>query len=141
MICITGAGGTVGSEVIRKLDSAKVPFRAAYFSKAKADAARANGIDAAVIDYNRAETFRAAFLGSDKLFLLAPSAPDQAKLELNAVEAAKAAGVSHIVKLSVWRADEEAYALAKIHRPVEKAIESSSIAWTFLRPNASCRTS
>ena len=33
-------------------------------------------------------------------------------------------------------ADEESYNLAKIHRPVEKAIESSGLAWTFLRPNS-----
>ena len=43
--------------------------------------------------------------------------------------------MSHIVKLSVWGADEEAFVLAKIHRPIEKAIESCGIAWTFLRPN------
>ena len=33
-------------------------------------------------------------------------------------------------------AAEEAYSLAKVHRPVEKAIESSSLTWTFLRPNS-----
>ncbi len=39
MICVTGAGGTVGSEVIKQLESAKAPFRAAYFSNEKAEAA------------------------------------------------------------------------------------------------------
>ncbi len=135
MILVTGAGGTVGSEVSKQLESAKAPLRVAYSSKAKTDAARARGIDAVSIDYNRPETLRAAFQGSDKLFLLAPSAPNQTQLELNAVEAAKAAGVRHIVKLSVWGADEEAFAFARVHRPVERAIESSGIAWTFLRPN------
>jgi uncharacterized protein YbjT (DUF2867 family) len=33
-------------------------------------------------------------------------------------------------------AAEESYSLAKVHRPVEKAIESSGLAWTFLRPNS-----
>lgn len=135
MILVTGAGGTVGSEVIKQLEAEKVPFRTAYFSKGKADAARARGIDAVRIDYDRPETLRAVFQGSDKLFLLGPSAPNQTQLELNAVEAAKAAGVRHIVKLSVWGAAEEAFAFARVHRPVEKAIESSGIAWTFLRPN------
>ncbi|MGH7233019.1 MAG: SDR family oxidoreductase [Nitrospiraceae bacterium] len=135
MICVTGAGGTVGSEVIKQLEFAKAPFRAAYFSNEKAEAARARGIDAVIINYNSPETLRAAFQGIDKLFLLAPSGPNQTQLELNAVEAAKAVGVSHIVKLSVWRADEEAFVFAKVHRPVEKAIEWSGIAWTFLRPN------
>ena len=44
--------------------------------------------------------------------------------------------MQHIVKQSVMGAVEESYSLAKIHRPVEKAIESSGLAWTFLRPNS-----
>ena len=136
MICVTGAGGTVGSELIQQLKSANVPFRAAYYSKEKAEAARARGIDAVIIDYNRPETLRAAFQGCDKLFLLGPNVLNQTQLEVNAVEAAKAVGVRHIVKQSVLGADEEAVAFAKVHRPVEKAIESSGIAWTFLRPNS-----
>ncbi|MBA3711650.1 MAG: SDR family oxidoreductase [Pyrinomonadaceae bacterium] len=136
MICVTGPGGTVGSEVIKQLEAAKAPFRAAYFSNEKAEAARARGIDAVIIDYNRPETLRAAFQGCDKLFLVGPNELNQTQLELNAVEAAKAIGVRHIVKLSVMGADEEAYDLAKVHRPVEKAIESSGFAWTFLRPNS-----
>ena len=52
------------------------------------------------------------------------------------MEAAKAAGVRRIVKQSVMGAAEEAYSLANVHRPVEQAIESSGLAWTFLRPNS-----
>ncbi len=136
MICVTGAGGTVGSEVIKQLESAKAPFRAAYFSNEKAEAARARGIDAVIIDYNRPETLRAAFQGCDKLFLLGPNVLNQSELERNAVDAAKAAGVRHVVKQSVMGAAEESYSLAKVHRPVERAIESSGLAWTFLRPNS-----
>jgi uncharacterized protein YbjT (DUF2867 family) len=136
MICVTGASGTLSSEVIRQLESAKAPFRAAYFSSNKAEAARARGIEALLIDYSRPETLRAAFQGCDKLFLLGPNAPNQSELEGNAVEAAQAAGVRHIVKQSVMGAAEESYSLAKVHRPVEKAIEASGLAWTFLRPNS-----
>ncbi len=136
MICVTGANGTVSREVIRQLEREKAPFRAAHFSEKGAEAARARGIEATIIDYNRSETLLAAFQGCDRLFLLGPNALNQTQLELNAVEAAKAAGVRHIVKQSVMGAAEEAYSLAKIHRPVEKAIEASGLAWTFLRPNS-----
>ena len=37
MICVTGSGGTVSSEVIRQLESLKAPFRGAYFSNKKGD--------------------------------------------------------------------------------------------------------
>ena len=136
MICITGASGTLGSEVIRQLEAAKAPIRGAYFSNKQAEAARARGIEAVIIDYNLPETLQAAFKGCDKLFLLGPNLPNQSELERNAVTAAKAAGVRHIVKQSVMGAEEEAYSLAKVHRPVEKAIESTGLAWTFLRPSS-----
>ena len=135
MILVTGAGGTVGSEVVRQLQAAGAPFRAAYHDRRKAEAAQANGIEAVVIDYTRPETLRAALDGIDKLFLLSGGAPDQTQRELNAVEAAKTAGVKHIVKLSVWGAEGEAFSFAHVHRPVEQAIEASGIAWTHLRPN------
>ena len=135
MICVTGAGGTVSREVIRQLEQEAL-FRGAYFSNTAAETARARGIDAVVIDYNRPETLRAAFQGCDRLFLLGPNALNQTALELNAVEAAKTAGVRHIVKQSVMGAAEESYSLANVHRPVERAIEQSGLAWTFLRPNS-----
>ena len=136
MICITGAGGTVGSEVLRQLELAQAPLRVAYFSSEKAEAARARGIKAVLIDYNRPATLRAAFQACEKLFLLGPNTLNQSQLELNAVEAAKAAGIRYIIKQSVLGAEEESYSLARVHRPVEKAIESSGLAWTFLRPNS-----
>ena len=136
MICITGAGGTVGSEVLNQLKSTNTKFRVAYFSAGKAEQARSSGIDAAVIDYNQPDTLEEAFAGCDRLFLLGPNVPNQTELELNAFEAAGACGVQHIVKQSVLGAEEESYSLAHVHRPVEKAIEASGLAWTFLRPNS-----
>lgn len=136
MICITGAGGTIGSELVTALESAQLSFRAAYFTGMKAQSALDRGIDATTIDYNQPESLHTAFQGCDKLFLLGPNVINQTQLEINAVEAAKAAGVQHIVKQSVMGAAEEAFSLALVHRPVEKVIESSGMAWTFLRPNS-----
>lgn len=136
MICITGAGGTVGKEVVKQLELAKVPFRAAYFSKEKMEAALAKGMDAVTIDYNRPDTLREAFQGCEKLFLLGPNALNQTQLELNAVEAAKTVGIKYIVKQSVMGSQAKDFSLALVHRPVEKAIEASGMAWTFLRPNS-----
>ncbi|MGH7491087.1 MAG: hypothetical protein ACREOO_01700 [bacterium] len=90
MICVTGAHGTLSSEVIGQLESAKAPLRAAHFSSKRAEAARMRGIEAVIIDYNRLAALRAAFQGCDKLFLLGPNALNQTQLELNAVETAKA---------------------------------------------------
>ena len=136
MICVTGAGGTVGSELVRQLQSAGIAFRCTYFTKERAQAARERGIKSFVIDYALPDTLRPAFEECAKLFLLGPNALNQSELEQNVVEAAQASGVQHIVKQSVMRADEMSYELARVHRPVEQTIESSGLAWTFLRPNS-----
>jgi uncharacterized protein YbjT (DUF2867 family) len=136
MICVTGAGGTLGSEVLAQLLSAGAPARAAFHSDDKAEAARTRGLDTTVIDYADPGSLREAFAGCDTLFLLGHNAIDQTELELVAVDAAREAGIHRIVKQSVMGAEDEAYSLAHVHRPVEKAIESSGMAWTFLRPNS-----
>lgn len=136
MICVTGAGGTLGSEVLAQLLAAGVPLRAAFHSDDKAEAARARGVDVAIIDYADPGSLREAFAGCEGVFLLGHNAIDQTELELVAVEAAREAGVHRIVKQSVMGAQDEAYSLAHVHRPVEQAIEASGMAWTFLRPNS-----
>ncbi|HJY86605.1 MAG TPA: SDR family oxidoreductase [Candidatus Acidoferrales bacterium] len=135
MILATGAGGTVGSELVKQLRAAGVKFRAGYYSQAKADEARRHGMDGVALDFGRPETLGPALNGVERVFLISGNAPNQTELELNVVRAAKRAGVRHLVKSSVWGAQSEAFAFAKIHRPVEKEIEASGMAYTFLRPN------
>ncbi len=135
MIFVTGAGGNVGSELVKKLLATGVKFRARYYSESKAKEARQRGEDAVAIDFARPETLRPALRGVDKLFLISGNVPQQDQLELNVAREAKQAGVRHIVKNSVWGAGSGSFSFAKLHRPVEKAIEASAIAYTFLRPN------
>jgi len=135
MILVTGAGGTVGSEVLGQLQRAGAKVRAGFHNDEKAKAAKAKGVDAVKIDFNRPETLREALRGVDKVFLLTGGAPNQVEQETNLVKAAKEAGVKHIVKLSVIGADKEGFIFARIHRASEKAVEGSGIPWTFLRAN------
>jgi uncharacterized protein YbjT (DUF2867 family) len=136
MILVTGAGGTVGSEVIAQLQRAGAKFRAAVHSDDKLKVAKAKGIDAVKIDFDRVETLREALRGVDKVFLLTGSVPNQVEQETNLVKTAKEAGVKHIVKLSVVGAHKERIIFSRIHRAAEKAIEASGISWTFLRANS-----
>lgn len=135
MILVTGATGTVGSAVARALLAAGAPVRLATSTAAKAAAAKAEGRDAVALDFAKPETLAPALAGAEAVFLLGATLPDQAALETNVVNAAKAAGVKRLVKLSVIHADREAYGFARVHRAVERAIEASGIPHTFLRPN------
>jgi uncharacterized protein YbjT (DUF2867 family) len=134
MILVTGAGGNVGRPLLEELMTAKVPVRAAHRSAEKTTRARAAGIDAVTLDYGRPETLGPALDGIDAVFLLGTGAMGQTEAETGVVRAAEAAGVRQIVKLSVIGAAAEEFGFARTHRPVERAIEQSGLAWTFLRP-------
>jgi len=136
MILVTGASGTVGSELVKKLSRAGVRFRAAFHSPEKAARAGSDGTEAVVLDYADRKTLETALQGVEKLFLVSPPGPDQPELEGNVVEEARRAGVGQIVKSSVWRASEESYAFARWNRRVEMQIEESGIPFTHLRPNS-----
>jgi uncharacterized protein YbjT (DUF2867 family) len=135
MILIIGAGGTVGTALVGELKWSEHKSRLAYRSKEKTAKAAAMGHDAVAIDYTRPETLELAFDGVDSVFLLGTGVVGQAEGETNVVRIAREAGVKKIVKLSVWGAEAEEYALARLHRKVERAIEASGLNWTFLRPN------
>src|SRR5213596_3527629 len=113
MILVTGAGGTVGSEVLKQLREAGQPVRAAFHNPKKASGARAKGIDAVAFDFADRTAIAAALKGIDRVFLLGATAANQAELETNVVEEAKKAGVKQIVKLSVLNAANEGYIFAK----------------------------
>jgi uncharacterized protein YbjT (DUF2867 family) len=128
MILVTGASGTVGSEVVKALGGRSARVRAGYRTRPQNVPA---GVESVPLDYERPESIRPALQGVDTLFLLSSTVDPERKV----VDEAKRAGVERIVKLSVMRAAEEGFTFARWHRAVEKHIEASGLAWTFLRPN------
>lgn len=131
-ILVTGATGTIGGEVARQLIAAGVRPRLLVRNPAKAREFEGKA-EVVKCDLGDPAALERVMQGVEKLFLVASGADGQA-LEAKAVDAAKKAGVKHVVKLSVFGADEEMFTFARWHRPVEKQIEASGMAWTHLRP-------
>jgi uncharacterized protein YbjT (DUF2867 family) len=137
-ILITGATGTVGSEVVKQL-SAKgenLIIKAAARSANDNTFQNLKGVQIVQLDYNKPDSLAAAFRDVDKLFLLTPFQSNMVGLTSNLVSEAKNAKVKDIVKQSVMGADAEpGITPSRLHRQAEKIIEESGISFTFLRPN------
>jgi len=105
----------------------------------KAKARKQFGADIALVpfDFENEKMFSAALEGVEKVFLLPPLLPNQLELMNRFVDAAKRAGVGHIVKLSAIGIDDETQSTAiKWHGASERHIRESGVAFTFLRPNS-----
>jgi uncharacterized protein YbjT (DUF2867 family) len=92
-------------------------------------AAVSNRVEIAVGDLDKPETLEASMKGIRRLFLVTPDT----RQVTNLLDAAKHAGVQHVVKLSTIEADRS-LGPGKWHREQEKLIEASGMDWTFLRP-------
>ena len=139
-ILVTGATGTVGSEVVKQLlassSSDHNNIRAAVHSQNKADKLRHDNnkeVEIVNIDYNKPETISHALSNVDKLFLPTLPSPNMTNISSSVVKEAKKNGVKYIVKLSVMAADAEpGTIIGRLHRQEEKIIEESGITYTFL---------
>ncbi|XXF79991.1 SDR family oxidoreductase [Myxococcaceae bacterium GXIMD 01537] len=136
-VLVTGATGTIGSQVVAALKQQDgVAVRVGVRSAAKAAGLVGGNVAAVDFEYDKPEQVKKAVEGVERLFLVTPFTPNQVELAGRLVDAAKAAGVRHIVKLSAFGAAvEPGIQLGRWHRAVEKAIEASGMQWTFLRPN------
>jgi uncharacterized protein YbjT (DUF2867 family) len=151
-VLVTGATGTVGSEIVKQLvssssssslDKNDIIIKAAIHSQNKADnfIQYNKSVQIVNIDYNKPETLADALNQVDRLFLLTLPAPDMTVYSNMVKEISKYNGsINHVVKLSSMAAyDEEtgfATTIGRIHREEEKIVEESGIPFTFLRPPA-----
>jgi len=134
-ILVIGATGNVGRPTVQALLAKGESVRCLSRSEEKL-AALPKGVDGAIGDLENGSGLEAAFAGVDRLFLITANGETEAARGLNAVNAAKAAGVKHIVFLSVQDpGGEPAVPHSRTKLPIEQAIKDSGMAYTILRPN------
>lgn len=137
-LLVTGATGKVGSQTLQHLlerGTAPSCLRAGVRDPAKAQSLAEAGVEVVRYDHDEPDTLAAAFDGVDRAFVLVPFVPDFAKLGAQAIEAARAAGAKHIVKLSAAGADARSdFWLAKNHGQSDEDVANSGLGYTILRP-------
>ncbi|TMS00426.1 SDR family oxidoreductase [Nonomuraea basaltis] len=129
-ILITGATGTVSGAVLRSLagtEDVRVLVR---------DAAKApSGVEVAVGDLDDPATLDQAFKGVDRLWLLTAMGPQAPHAGMNAVWAARRAGVSHVVRMSAIGAAHDAPTRnGRLHALSDVELAASGLGWTVIRP-------
>lgn len=132
-VAVTGATGQLGRLVIAglkaKMDASDIVALARSPEKA-ADL----GVTTRKADYDAPETLAPALAGIDTLLLISGSEIGQRTAQHRAViDAAKAAGVGHIVYTSLLRADTSPMSLATEHRETDALIKASGLTYTILR--------
>jgi (4-alkanoyl-5-oxo-2,5-dihydrofuran-3-yl)methyl phosphate reductase len=136
MILVTGATGTVGRKVVYQLAAAGQKVRALVRLGRGRDMRR-RYVTLFDGDLDDPQSVQAAVHGVDRIYLLAPAAPDQVAEEAAVIDAAVRAGVDQIVKHSALGADElRESRFSRQHAECEHKLRESSIAWTILRPSS-----
>lgn len=136
-ILITGATGNIGKELINLLSAKGISYNAMVRSIERAKELEAlPGITLVQGDFDDEGSMDTALTGIERAFLLTNSSEHAEEQQIRFVNAAKKAGVKHIVKLSQWAADAGSpVRFLRYHAAVEAAIKASGMTYTFLRPN------
>jgi len=136
-ILVTGATGTVSTTLIEQLKTAPgVQVRALVRSDANAAKVRAAGVQAALGDLDEPESLPPAFEGVDELWQLTPPGPRAPENNMNALWAARNAGVKRVVRMSAIGAAHDAPTRnGRLHALSDAELQASGLRWTILRPH------
>ena len=135
MILITGATGLNGKETVRQLSARGVQVRALVRNVERAaDIASLPNVEIVAGDLGKPETLAGPLRGVDRALLISSSDPVMLDVQSHFVDAAKAAGVAHVVKLSgIMPERDSAFRFARMHGDIEAYLEASGMAFTHLR--------
>lgn len=136
-ILVTGATGTIGRDVTKELVKKGAVVRAGVRNLDKAKKIFDSKITLTPFDFENPQSFSNALEDVTKVFVLPPLKPNQVEATNSFVDAARNAGVEHIVKLSAIGADAEpAFTFGSWHSAEDQHICDSGVAFTILRPNS-----
>lgn len=136
-ILVAGASGQLGELVLKELlkltdakrviATSRTPEKLSQYAK--------QGVEVRGLDLNAdVELVRQAFLGAKKVLLISTNdIGNRLPQHKKAVEAAKSAGVEHILYTSWYKTDTSQAMVAHDHKETEKVILDSGLKYTFLR--------
>ncbi|WP_339026891.1 NmrA family NAD(P)-binding protein [Bradyrhizobium symbiodeficiens] len=131
-VAIAGATGRVGTALIKALLSDPVEVLA--LTRNPDNDRLPPGIARGVVDFDLPSSLSGALHGADRLFLAHGTSMRQVQNEIALIDAAVAAGVSHVVKLSAMGPPTRLHPF-DWHMQIEAHLAQFDIGYTVLRPS------
>jgi uncharacterized protein YbjT (DUF2867 family) len=134
MILVTGATGTIGRRLVPLLAARAIPVRA--MTRNPAGIPPAAGVEVVRGEFDDPASLAAALAGADTVFLLTAPASPSARHDLALLDAARAAPVDRVVRLSAIGTGERYgdQTVGAAHHLADQAVRASELEWTLLRP-------
>ncbi len=136
-LLVSGATGMIGGLLVDALVEREVPLTAMV--RPGSDLGRLAGQPGVQVvegDFDNPASLRQALAGVQRAFLVTNSSERTEGQQKAFVAAAKATGVTHVVKLSqLHAAADSPVRFLRYHAAVESALKGSGLAYTFVRPN------
>jgi uncharacterized protein YbjT (DUF2867 family) len=136
-VLITGATGSVSSAVLDALEGSALTLRALVRDGSTSGGLERRGVEVVVGDLGDPDSLPPAFTGVTDLWLLTAMDPRSPEHSMNAVWAARQAGVERVVRLSAIGAAHDAPTRnGRLHALSDHELQASGLSWTILRPHA-----
>lgn len=134
-LLVTGASGQLGQLVLQSLiKKGSKNLIATTRHKEKLQAFTSEGVDVREADFNDRENLTKAFAGAERILLISTDAIGaRVEQHKNAIHAAQAAGVKHIIYTSWPKAESSVALVSADHIATEKLIKQSGLSYTILR--------
>jgi uncharacterized protein YbjT (DUF2867 family) len=136
MILLTGATGTAGSFIANEFVRERVPVRILVRNRAKAAGLeKIPTVEIVEGDMSKRSTLGPALDGVDRVLMISAPLMNMVETQNTFIDAAKAAGVRHVIKFSGLDArPDTTFPFGLMHLEIEKYLEASGLVWTQLRP-------
>jgi len=130
---VIGAAGDLGRRVLAALRARGAETRA--FVRREGALDEVDATDAALGDLGDPDSILRASHGISGMFLVSSPAPDQVKLEMNAIDSAVRAGIQRVVKVSNIPIPALETGLHGNHRAIERRLATAPLASVVLQPS------
>ncbi len=136
-ILITGATGSIGSQLVRYLvGKSDVQVRAFVRDETKAEPLEKAGAELAIGTFDDRESIRAAMKNINTVVLIAPPGPEAVNQNSNVLKISKESSVRKVVRISAIKAALDGPTEnTRLHARSDEELQAAGLVYVILRPN------